>query len=282
MFLNFENIQKSVSYTHLDVYKRQSGCRLNDGRLLWTDSWTLLFFDPAVFKSQSGRKKLMLTGVEMNGKAVLAGEKWNGQKILSVSPEKQNSLVFNSKNHDFSLYFSDLHYGMLQRKLSYRLLPEESEWQTKLLGQDLSYSKLPIGEYLLQVKLVYPDAKESEVMQIPIRIKPDWSRSRWAYWCYGGMLFLLLACLLYTSEQDGCHLACVVELLASGFVTLCHEINLLQAKLLWTGLDNLLGLVEVEAAHGVTDRIVRMAQCRISFVQQIVAVGLRSEQCRCV
>lgn len=184
---------QSNFYNYLSVGNCISGCRLNDGRLLWTDSWTLLFFDPAVFKSQSGRKKLMLTGVEMNGKAVLAGEKWNGQKILSVSPEKQNSLVFNSKNHDFSLYFSDLHYGMLQRKLSYRLLPEESEWQTKLLGQDLSYSKLPIGEYLLQVKLVYPDAKESEVMQIPIRIKPDWYRSRWAYWCYGGMLFLLLA-----------------------------------------------------------------------------------------
>ena len=60
---------------------------------------------------------------------MLAGEKRNGQIILSVSPERQEKLAFASDNNDFHLYFSDLRYGLAQRKIAYRLLPVDKDWK---------------------------------------------------------------------------------------------------------------------------------------------------------
>ena len=76
-------------YSYLSVGNCSAVCRLNDGRLLWANSWGLIFFDPSATKGDSGKKHLMLTDVEVGGETVLAGEKRNGQMILAVSPEKQ-------------------------------------------------------------------------------------------------------------------------------------------------------------------------------------------------
>lgn len=177
-------------YNYLPAGNCSAVCRLNDGRLLWANSWGLIFFDPALTKEDRGNKQLMLTDVEVNGKSLLAGEERNGQTILSLAPEKQKSLVFNADNNDFCLYFSDLRYGMMQRKIAYRLLPQDEEWKMKPLDENLNYSGLSAGEYLLEVKLVFPDASEGEIIQLPITVKARWFQTFWAYLSYGLLVVL--------------------------------------------------------------------------------------------
>ena len=87
----------------------------------------------------------MLTDVEVGGETVLAGEKRNGQMILAVSPEKQEKLVFASDNNDFHLFFSDLRYGLAQRKIAYRLLPADKEWKMIPLAEGLWFNGLAAG-----------------------------------------------------------------------------------------------------------------------------------------
>lgn len=183
-------------YNYLSTGNCCAVCRLQDGRLLWANSWGLFYFDPVVFKIDKGKKKLILSDIEVSGKAVLAGEERNGQIVLSVSPERQQKLAFNSDNNDFRLYFSDLRYGTVQRKMAYRLLPEDEEWRMQLLGDCLWYNRLPAGEYTLQAKLVFPDATEGDTIQIPIIIKAKWYHSAWAYWGYG-LLIVILGYLIY-------------------------------------------------------------------------------------
>lgn len=182
-------------YNYLSVGNCSAGCRLNDGRLLWANSWGLLFFDPSVAKADNSKKQLILTDVEVNGEAVLAGQTLNGQVILSVSPEKQEKLVFSPRNNDFRLFFSDLRYGMTQRKIAYRLLPVDKEWKMMLLAEGLWYNGLSSGKYILQAKLVLPDGKEGDVIQIPIVVKSKWFHTIWAFIGY----LLLLIVLSYIS-----------------------------------------------------------------------------------
>ena len=132
-------------YSYLSVGNCSAVCRLNDGRLLWANSWGLIFFDPSATKGDSGKKHLMLTDVEVGGETVLAGEKRNGQMILAVSPEKQEKLVFASDNNDFHLFFSDLRYGLAQRKIAYRLLPADKEWKMIPLAEGLWFNGLAAG-----------------------------------------------------------------------------------------------------------------------------------------
>ena len=40
------------------------------------------------------------------------------------------------------------------------------------------------GNYTLEAKLVFPDAKEGDVFQIPVTIQAAWYHSRWAYLAY--------------------------------------------------------------------------------------------------
>ena len=170
-------------YSYLSVGNCSAVCRLNDGRLLWANSWGLIFFDPSATKGDSGKKHLMLTDVEVGGETVLAGEKRNGQMILAVSPEKQEKLVF----------FSDLRYGLAQRKIAYRLLPADKEWKMIPLAEGLWFNGLAAGKYALQAKLVFPDGKEGEVIEIPLVVKGKWYQTIWAYIMY----VLLLGGLSY-------------------------------------------------------------------------------------
>ena len=180
-------------YSYLSVGNCSAVCRLNDGRLLWANSWGLIFFDPSATKGDSSKKCLMLTDVEVGGETVLAGEKRNGQMILAVSPEKQEKLVFASDNNDFHLFFSDMRYGLAQRTIAYRLLPADKEWKMITLAEGLWFNGLAAGKYTLQAKLVFPDGKEGDVIEIPLVVKGKWYQTIWAYIMY----VLLLGGLSY-------------------------------------------------------------------------------------
>lgn len=103
-------------------------CRLRDGRLLWANSRGLIFFDPLMAKSTLVKNRLRATEMRVNGETVSVGKKVNGQVLLDFIPCLQKSFVLNAYNDDFTFYFSDLQFGMMQRKMAYRLLPDE-EWK---------------------------------------------------------------------------------------------------------------------------------------------------------
>lgn len=187
---------QAAFYNYLSVGNCSSVCRLNDGRLLWANSWDLLFVDPQMVKMNTPKNKLYLTDVEVGGKTIQMGEVRNGQVILTSAPEKQDKLEFITDNRNFRLYFSDLKYGVMKRKIAYRLLPRQEAWSMKQLSEGLSFNQLPVGYYMLEVKLVYPDGSEGQTLRVPIAIKPNWYANIWAYFGYA-LLVGLLAFLMY-------------------------------------------------------------------------------------
>lgn len=170
------NYSLSGNYNHV--------CRLKDGRLLWSSSWGLFFFDPVAIKSTLFKNKLLISELYVNGKSISVGQVMNSQLLLSSVPNLQDQFMFNADNNDFCFYFTDLQYSLLQRKITYRLLPEEKEWKTTTLGSGIDYRRLSAGEYTLQVKLVYLDASEGEMLEIPIQVKTHWWQTIWAYLGY--------------------------------------------------------------------------------------------------
>lgn len=191
---------QSAFYDYLLVGNCSSVCRLNDGRLLWANSWGLIFFDPAAVKATKRKKRVMLTDIKVNGETILAGEKRSGQVVLTGAPEKQKKLIFSSRNNNFHLYFSDLRYGMAQRKIAYRLLPADTDWKMLPLEEGLWYKGLTAGKYTLQAKLVFPDGKEGEMYEIDVVVKSKWYYTVWAYMGYI-LLAILLCWFLYAYNK---------------------------------------------------------------------------------
>lgn len=170
---------ESLLYNYASFGYSNEVCRLRDGRLLWASSLGLTFFDPMAIKAERNKNALRLAELWVNGSVASIGQVLNGQVVLKTTPDLQRNFVFGPGNDDFTFYFSDLEYGIMQHKQVYRLLPDE-EWKNGALEDGISFRKLPVGKYTLQVKLVYPDASESELIEIPIRVKTYWWNTFWA------------------------------------------------------------------------------------------------------
>lgn len=177
-------------------------CRLRDGRLLWGNSGELIYFDPLMAKSTRNKSRLVVSELWVNGESVPVGEKRNGQILLTTSPNLQQKFVFDADNNDFTFYFSDLQFGMMQRKIAYRLLPDEA-WKIGTLENGISYRHLPVGDYTLQVKLIYPDASEGEMVEMSIRVNTHWWKTGWAYLGYMALFLGILFIVYYYMERKG-------------------------------------------------------------------------------
>lgn len=177
-------------------------CRLRDGRLLWSNSGELIYFDSLKAKSPRNKSRLVVSELWVNGESVSVGAKKNGQILLTTSPNLQQKFVFDADNNDFTFYFSDLQFGMMQRKIAYRLLPDEA-WKIGTLENGISYRHLPVGDYTLQVKLIYPDASEGEMIEMSIRVNTHWWKTGWAYLGYMALFFGILFIVYYYMERKG-------------------------------------------------------------------------------
>lgn len=155
-------------------------CRLKDGRLLWANFRDMIFFDPVVVKSPKHKKNLALSDLFVNGVPVGVGDKVGDRTLLYTSTDQQKTFVFDVNDHDFSFYFSDFHYGIMERKMAYRLLPVESEWTIISIENGVSYTHLSSGKYTLQAKLIYPDGTKGEVVEVPIVVQTYWWQTIWA------------------------------------------------------------------------------------------------------
>lgn len=185
---------QSMLYNYASFGYSNEVCCLRDGQLLWAGSIGLTFFDPLTVKTIQDKNILRLSELWINGKIVSAGEAVNNHVVLTTTPALQKSFELGAGYDDFTLYFSDLEYSLMQCKLSYRLLPD-GEWKTTALEDGVSFSRLPAGNYTLQAKLIYSDASAGEAIDIAIRVKTYWWSSVWAILVYllviGGVGFVV-------------------------------------------------------------------------------------------
>lgn len=193
---------KALLYNYASFGYSNEVCRLRDGRLLWASSLGLTFFDPMTVKTERNKSVLRLAELWVNGDIVSIGQSLNGQVVLKTAPDLQRKFVFGAGNDDFTFYFSDLEYGIMQRKQLYRLLPDE-EWKSGALEDGISFRRLPVGNYTLQVKLIYPDASESELIEIPIRVKTYWWNTIWAKLGYLSLLIGMIYAIYCYVEHRG-------------------------------------------------------------------------------
>lgn len=180
-------------YNYLYSGNNNSVCLLHDGRLLWSNSWGLLFYNPAIVKENKIQQSLVISSIAINNKYVKTNEELNGQIVLPYASNTLNELTFNHYNNNFTLYFTDLQYNnSIQRKIAYRLLPEEQEWTETPLGQGLSFRLLKNGTHTLQVYTTFYDGSKGDLKEIKITILPRWFETIEAYMLYITLTLLLV------------------------------------------------------------------------------------------
>lgn len=159
--------------------------------LFFGNNYALTYFNPETVEMKPSIEKNLLLDLEVNNKHVAIGEKRNGQVILQKGLTYTDKLTLAYANRDFSLSFSNLLYSEEHQKYNYRLLPYQNEWVVCDGGEKAAYTNLPAGNYVFEVKSVYPDGTDSVVNRLAIRILPHWSQTIWFRLC-----MLLIICLI--------------------------------------------------------------------------------------
>lgn len=184
---------KKLFYNYYISGSTRSVYKQND-MLFWGGSKNFTSFSPkqaiSSFELPQGNK-VIFTELEVNGKVVPIGKSVNGQIILSHSLIETGNITLSYVNRDFSLSFSDLTYSEDLQKYSYRLLPYQSSWITGNTRGKVSYTSLPSGNYVFEIKPISLSGNEGPVSRLKIRIEPHWSSSIWF------RLFILCGVLLF-------------------------------------------------------------------------------------
>ena len=177
------NNKNNASYAYAFPENYYNVCRLNDGKLLWTNSTGLLYFDPRTLKESSSNRRFYISDIDINYNKVEIGEKVNGQVILDKPAHLIEHLSLDYNNNNLILYLSDLKYGTSTNKVEYRLLPAEKEWESNY-DDHVKLSNINPGDYVLEIRPSYPLEGNEQITRLPISVSRYWAATGWAIAAY--------------------------------------------------------------------------------------------------
>lgn len=145
--------------------------------LFWGNNNSLTYFEPKNINAFPFSEQVVITALEVGNKTVNVGEEINGQVILPANLYYARGIELNYKNRDFSLTFNNLSFSEGQQKYSYRLYPYQHDWLFANEKGKVSYTNLPVGEYVFEIKNIYPNEEEGKITSLKVKILPHWSET---------------------------------------------------------------------------------------------------------
>lgn len=162
--------------------------------LFWGNNLNLTYFDPLQVKHHMHViDRVKVTQIEVDNKPVGIGERINGQVVLTEGVPYTKTLTLNQQNNHFSLSFSNLTFSEELQKYMYRLLPLQSEWIIVDEGERASFTNLAKGDYLFEVKSIFPDGSSGEVTTLAVTLLPHWYETA----TFRLFVFLILLVCIY-------------------------------------------------------------------------------------
>lgn len=197
------NNRTKASYTYPFPERFYNVCQLNDGRLLWSNSTGLMYFDPRELKQKSLSDQLYISDFGINYNMVDIGEEINGQVILEKPAYLLDKLTLEHSNNNIIFYLTNLHYNQMPNKIEYRLLPIQPEWKNSYKAE-IEYSNLNPGEYTLEIRPISIIDEEVVTTKLDILVKKHWASTPFAFVCYflAAALFAVLTVYYFRAKAS--------------------------------------------------------------------------------
>lgn len=188
----FENYFFS-SYVLGNTYSDNSGCVLEDGRIVFGSGHGLVVITPdkTGYKSSAVVPTVSLTGLKINGAPVQPGEQ---ESPLKNAMPYTKELNLTYEQNSFEVDFSTFDYSKDGTvKYMYKLDNYDKNWSSPSSLNFAVYKNLPPGNYLLRVKAcnavgVWGERENT----LHVIVDPPYWQSGWAYLIY--IILILLVC----------------------------------------------------------------------------------------
>ncbi len=203
MNLNFNQIAKYNPQTgELSFFSINNGIRSShyNRRGFYIDKEDNLFvsgfdqiyqFSTSTYKKNSFSPTPIFTGLTVNNTGIFAGDKLNGQIILSNNIQYQDDISLSHLNKDFIISFTSTSYlRSNENTFRYMLHGHDKEWVTGNT-KSVHYSDLRPGKYTFEVFGANNDGLWSEKpARLNISVKPSPWLSYWAIILYAIFSFV--------------------------------------------------------------------------------------------
>ncbi|MEY8685396.1 two-component regulator propeller domain-containing protein [Bacteroides sp. AN502(2024)] len=147
------------------------------GTLFFGNNQSLTYFEPDEIDAWPNNERVLITGLEVDNRSVEIGKEINNQIVLDKMISYTEQVILNHANRDIALIFNNLSYSNEQQKYNYRLLPYQESWLISDDGEKAVYTNLAAGDYVFEVRSIYPDGQAGPVTSLKIVILPHWSNT---------------------------------------------------------------------------------------------------------
>lgn len=191
-----------------DVFKIWASGKFHDGRLVFGGPEGFNIFDPLKISSNTIPPKTVLTGLEINGKAIFPGDSLKGKKVIGNPLRHTEGITLPYDCNSLTFKFAALHYEHPERnRYRYMLEGTDNAWHYTD-GKDITarYLNLKPGKYTFSVYGANSDGIWSEKpASLSIAIRPPLWQSTGAriFYCIAAafLLFLLRNAILRRNRQ---------------------------------------------------------------------------------
>jgi diguanylate cyclase (GGDEF)-like protein len=177
-------------------YWTSAGAVAKDGMLLFGGLGGLTIVDPRQAAPRVEPAPLVVTEVRLGDVRTVVpprprgdeGAEGPGRAVLTLEPERRSLLV----------EFSVLDYAAPERnRYEYRLLGVDANWvATEPSRRIATYTNLPPGDHVLELRGATAQGAWSEVLRLPLHVRPRLSETLWLRIGLGVALCALLAALV--------------------------------------------------------------------------------------
>ena len=159
----------------VSLFQEYSHCRMSSGRMMFGGIGGIDIFDPAEMAPDSLCPVPVVNAIYINGKQITPSD---STRVLDTDIRVANSLRLRHDHNHVMFRFSAPDYDCgKQTRFFYRLQRFDRDWQETGKDRTATYSNLPKGKYLLQVKALNPDGASSpSCRELRIRVLPPWYR----------------------------------------------------------------------------------------------------------
>lgn len=187
VFRNYNSYEGVPQY----AFSEASGIRMQDGRLVFGTIKGFLTFDPKTIINHPIPAQMAFTNLQINNANIVTGGRDN---ILPTSIDHIPSLRLAYNQNNISIDYMVLDYRSSDKQsYAYRLQGFDTSWHYNRRERRSTYTNLPPGDYVFEVKCVNPDLYSNEpVKSLPITILPPWWKTWWAY-----LIYVLAAAIIF-------------------------------------------------------------------------------------
>lgn len=186
-------------------FNYKSSYKSTDGTLYFGSINGFVRFNPSTFNEPKTAMPIVLTELVINNIPVTPGDE---KPLLNQSILFTQDLTLPHHKNSFRLSYAVLNYSNgSEYELLYKLDGFDKEWIQSESSNDIIYSNLKPGKYLLSLKLSSGSmsTEEETLKTLTIYVRPPFWQSGWAYVIYFALLiagsFGLLRFLNYRSQR---------------------------------------------------------------------------------